>query len=79
MLAAASTTDAGLARNHVREAEHAARRLMVRAVHLEKLARRSQVGSAHRAGLEARARDLRLTADTLLTEVCELSKQVKAA
>jgi hypothetical protein len=79
MLTAASTTDAGLARSHVREAEHAARRLMMRAVHLEKLARRSQLGSAHRASLEARARDLRVTADGLLTEVCELSRHLRAA
>jgi hypothetical protein len=52
---------------------------MIRAVHLEKLARRSQAGSAQRVSLETRARDLRVTADALLAEVCELSRHLRAA
>jgi hypothetical protein len=74
-----STTDASLVRSQVREAEHAARRLIIRAAHLEKLARRPRVSSAERISLEGRARDLRATADALLTEVSELSKQVNVA
>ena len=71
--------DARLARSHAREVDHAARRLIVRAVHLEKLARRLRADSDERVRLEARARDLRLAAEALLSEVSELSKQVREA
>ena len=74
-----SSPDAGLVRSQAREAEHAARRLIMRAAHLEKLARRPRVGSPERISLEGRARDLRATADALLAEVSELSRQVKVA
>jgi hypothetical protein len=72
-------TDGRLARSHVREAEYAARRLIMRAVHLEKLARRPRLEPEQRRSLEARARDLRATADGLLAEVSELSKRAHAA
>jgi hypothetical protein len=73
------STGAASVRNQVRDNEHAAKRLIMRAAHLEKLARRSWVGAAQCISLEAQARDLRATAAVLLTEVSEISKQVTAA
>jgi hypothetical protein len=63
-------------RAHVREAEQAARRLIVRASHLEKRAQRPRADAAERLSLTARARELRADADVLLAEVSELSRQV---
>jgi hypothetical protein len=71
--------DAAAIRAHVREAEHAARRLIVRAAHLEKRAQRPRADELERARLEARALELRKDAHALLAEVSELSGQVLAA
>jgi len=72
-------TDATAIRAHVREAEHAARRLIVRAAHLEKLARRPRTDPVERVSLDARAVELRADARALLAEVSALSGQVIAA
>ena len=73
------STDVIAIRAHVREAEHAARRLIVRAAHLEKLARRPRTDPTERLSLDARAVELRADARALLAEVSELSGQVMAA
>jgi hypothetical protein len=73
------STDAIAIRAHAREAEHAARRLIMRAAHLEKRARRPRADPIEQASLEARALELRADARALLAEVSELSSQVTAA
>jgi hypothetical protein len=67
---------AALVRAHVREAEHAARRLIARAAHMEKRAARPRTALSERTRLDATARDLRAAADVLLAEISELSRQV---
>ena len=62
-----------------RQSEQAARRLIARAAHLEKRARRSRIDQAERSDLNSRAQELRAAAELLLTEVCELSRQARAA
>jgi hypothetical protein len=73
------STDAAAIRAHVREADHAARRLIMRAAHLEKRARRLRTDSLERVSLEARALGLRADAHALLAEVSELSGYIVAA
>jgi hypothetical protein len=73
------STDAPAIRAQVREVEYAARRLILRAAHLEKRARRPRADPIERASLEARALELRDDAHALLAEVSELSGQVAAA
>jgi hypothetical protein len=73
------STDATAIRAHVRETEHAARRLIVRAAYLEKLARRPRTDPIERVSLDARAVELRADARALLAKVSELSGQVMAA
>lgn len=63
-------------RSYVREAEHAARRLIIRAAHLEKRARRPRADAAERLSLTTRARQLRADAEALQAQVSELSRQV---
>jgi hypothetical protein len=74
-----TSTDAIAIRAHVRESEHAARRLIVRAAHLEKRARRPRADPVEKASLEARALELRADARILLAEVSELSGHIAAA
>lgn len=62
-------------RAHAREAEHAARRLIMRAAYLEKLAQRPRASTAERVGLNSRARELRADAAALLAEISELSRR----
>jgi len=69
-------TDPIAIRAHLRESEHAARRLIMRAAHLEKLARRPRAGAAERLSLNARATELRADAEALRTEISELSRRV---
>ena len=76
---APAPTEATSIRSHVREAELAARRLLTRAAHLEKLARRPRGGDSERDRLNARARELRSDAEALLAEISELSRRVTAA
>jgi len=57
-----------------REAEQAARNLIVRAAYIEKRAGRARLDSAERASLDARARELRDAAELLRTEISELSR-----
>lgn len=64
-------------RNHVREAEQAARRLLERAAHLEKRAGRPRADPAERLSLTARARELREDAEVLLAEISELSRRTR--
>jgi hypothetical protein len=78
-MSAGQSTDAIAIRAHVRESEHAARRLIERAAHLEKLARRPRANPMERVSLEARALELRADARVLLAEVSELSGRVAAA
>jgi hypothetical protein len=61
----------------VRQSELAARRLIARAAHLEKLARRARTGSDQRLDLNARALEMRAAAELLLTEVSELSRKAR--
>ncbi len=63
----------------VRESERDARRLIGRAAHLEKLARRARADSGERQNLNARAQELRTAAAVLLAEVSELSRRARAA
>jgi len=69
-------TDPTTIRAYVRDSEHAARRLIVRAAHLEKLARRPRTDAAERLGLTARALELRADAAALRAEISELSRRV---
>jgi hypothetical protein len=62
-----SPTEAVALRSHVREAEQAARRLILRA------------DAAERLSLNARAQELRADAEALLAEISELSRRVTAA
>jgi hypothetical protein len=62
-----------------RESERAARRLLSRAAHLEKRANRSWSDPVERSELNSRARELRAAAAQLLSEVCELARQARAA
>ena len=73
------STDATAIRAHVREADQAARRLILQAAHLEKRAHRPRADPIERVSLEARAPQLRADAHALLAEVSELSGQVAAA
>ncbi len=73
---AQGTIETTAIRAHVREAEQAARRLIVRAAHLEKRALRPRADVAERLSLTVRARELRSDAHALLAEVSELSRQV---
>jgi hypothetical protein len=73
------STDATAIRAHVREADQAARRLITRAAHLEKRARRPAADPTERVSLEARALQLRADAHLLLAEVSALSGQVATA
>jgi hypothetical protein len=75
MLAEPPTQPAAI-RSYVREAEQAARRLLVRAAHLEKRADRPRADAAERLRLNARAQELRADAQALLAEVSELSRRV---
>ena len=70
------TNETTAIRAHVREAEQAARRLIVRAAHLEKRAQRTRTDATERLSLTARARELRADAGVLLAEVSELSRRV---
>jgi hypothetical protein len=70
------TTEPTAIRAQVRETERSARRLIVRAAYLEKLARRPRAGAAERLSLETRALELRADAATLLAQISELSRQV---
>jgi hypothetical protein len=74
-----TSTDAAAIRAHVREADQAARRLIMRAAHLEKRARRPRADPAESMSLENRARELRADASALLAEVSELSSHIAAA
>jgi hypothetical protein len=74
-----TSTDAAVIRAHVREADQAARRLIMRAAHLEKRARRPRADPTESVSLEARALELRADARALLAEVSELSSHVAAA
>jgi hypothetical protein len=78
-MSAGPSIDPTAIRAHVRETEHAARRLIVRAAHLEKRARRPRADPLERLSLETRALELRADAHALLAEVSELSGQVTAA
>ena len=78
-MSAGQSTDAIAIRAHVRESEHAARRLIERAAHLEKLARRPRANPIERVRLEARALELRAYYRVLLAKVSELSGRVTAA
>lgn len=62
-------------RARVREADQAARHLILRAAYMEKRAERARAGSVERMQLDARARELREAAETLLSEVSELSRR----
>ena len=64
-------------RAQLRENERDARRLIARAAHLEKRAERACLDSSERLNLNAIALELRASAQQLLTEVSELSRQVK--
>jgi hypothetical protein len=64
-------------RTQLRENEQYARRLIARAAHLEKRAERACLDSSERLNLNAIAVELRASARQLLTEVSELSRQVK--
>jgi hypothetical protein len=69
--------EATAVRVHVREAERAARGLIVRAAHMEKRAGRPRTDSTDRLSLNARARELRADAEVLLAEISELSRRVR--
>jgi hypothetical protein len=79
VILAGAVTDATAIRAHLREAEHAARRLIDRAAHLEKRAARAQADSAERMRLDGSARELRAAAQALMAEISELSRQVVAS
>jgi len=64
-------------RAQLRESEHDARRLIARAAHIEKRARRACSDSPEYLSLSAIARELRATAEQLLAEASELSRRVK--
>ena len=66
-------------RSHVRETELAARRLLIRAAHLEKRAQRPRTDAGERASLTAQAGELRRDARALLAEISELSRRASAA
>jgi hypothetical protein len=68
-------TETAAIRAQVRESERAARRLIVRAAHLEKRARRPRADTAERNSLNAQARELRADAEALLAKISELSRQ----
>ena len=63
-------------RTQAREAEKAARDLVARAAHMQKLARRLRLDSTEQLNLNARARELHDEAARLLTEVSDLSRQI---
>ena len=71
--------EAGEIRALARETEQAARRLLSRAAHLEKRASRPRTDPSECANLKSQAVELRTAADLLLVEVCELSRQARAA
>lgn len=74
---AAETTSAPFSiRARIREAEQAARNLIVRAAYIEKRAERARADSAERLELNARARELREAAEVLRAEISELSHDV---
>jgi hypothetical protein len=62
---------------HIRESEHAARRLIARAAHLEKRASRPRTDAAERLSLTGTAGQLRAAAAELLLEVSDLSRRVR--
>jgi len=64
-------------RAHVREAEQAARGLIVRAAHMEKRAGRPRADELERMRLRSQAQELRAAAALLLAEISELSRQVR--
>jgi len=68
-------TEAVAIRTQVRESEQAARRLTLRAAHLEKRARRPRADAAERNSLNAQALELRADAEALLEKISELSRQ----
>jgi ABC-type phosphate transport system auxiliary subunit len=76
---AGPSTDAIAIRAQVREADQAARRLILQAAHLEKRARRPRADQLERVRLEARALELRADAHALLAEISALSGQVATA
>jgi len=61
-------------RAQVRESEQAARRLILRAAHLEKRARRPRADAGERNSLNAQALELRADAEALLAKISELSR-----
>jgi hypothetical protein len=73
------STNPAAIRAHMREADQAARRLILQAAHLEKRARRPRADRVEREWLEARALELRADAHALLAEISALSGQVAAA
>jgi hypothetical protein len=78
MTAAEKTTAALSTRTRMREAELAARNLILRAAYMEKCSSRPRLGSAERTRLTARAQELRKAADALLSEISELSQHLTA-
>lgn len=75
-MAAETTTAPFSIRARMREAERAARDLIVRAAYFEKRAERAHTNSDERINLDARARELREAAGVLRREISELSRQV---
>jgi hypothetical protein len=73
---AGPSTDVVTIRNHLRDADQAARRLIARAAYMERLARRPGASSTERARLDDRAQELRGAAAALSAAICDLSRQV---
>lgn len=71
--------DASEIRALARETDQAARRLLTRASHLERLAARSWNDPTGRADFSSRAKEMRTAAEQLLLEVCELSRHARMA
>jgi len=69
------STEAGEILALVRETDQAARRLLTRAAHLERLAGRCRTDGIERADLDSHAEELRAAAELLLVEVCALSRR----
>jgi hypothetical protein len=65
-------------RARVRQSDQAARRLLDRAAHMEKSARRPALKARERHDLNEQALELRAAANRLLADVCELAQRLRA-
>lgn len=72
-------TDPTAIRNHLRELERDARRLIARAAYLEKLAQRGGADLLARRRLESQAKELREAAASAHAEISALCRQGMAA